>query len=68
MPATFLLFLVFMFCAVAGPLAILGVAWATFSPRWRQLGFQSAKFGLISTMFFCAASEGNPPIFDARQK
>lgn len=57
MPATFLLFLVFMLCAVVSPLAILGVAWTMFSPQWRRLGFQGAKFGVISAMFFCAASE-----------
>ena len=57
MPITFLLFLLFVFCALIGPLAILSVAWAMCSPRWRQWGFYSAKFGLIFALLFCVAAE-----------
>lgn len=57
MPATFLLFLMFMLCALIGPLALLGVAWALFLPQRRQLGYQCAKFGVISTLFFYGAFE-----------
>jgi cation transport ATPase len=57
MPATFLLFLMFMLCALIGPLALLGVALAMFLPRWRQLGHQCAKFGLIASLLFYGAFE-----------
>src|SRR5471030_271614 len=52
MPATFLLFLIFMLCALIGPLALLSVAWAMCLPRWRQFGYQGAKFGVISILLF----------------
>ena len=57
MPITFLFFLMFVLCALIGPLAILTVAWTMYSPQRRQLGYQGAKFGLVSALLFCSACE-----------
>jgi len=47
----------FVLCALAGPMAILGMSWALYLPHLRQLGYRVAKFGTISATFFCMASE-----------
>src|SRR5471032_45648 len=57
MSITFLFFLMFVLCALIGPLAILAVAWTMYSPQRRQLGCKGAKFGLVSALLFCSTSE-----------
>jgi hypothetical protein len=57
MPFTFLFFLIFVLCSLISPLAILGVALAIFVPKWRQLGKEAAKFGVVSTLIFVVVAE-----------
>lgn len=47
MPFTFLLFLVFMLCAVTSPLMAVGVLWALCTERWRYAGWRMGKMGAI---------------------
>jgi hypothetical protein len=47
MPFTFLLFLVFMLCAVISPLVAVGAMWALCTERWRYAGWRVSKMGGI---------------------
>jgi hypothetical protein len=44
---SFLFVLLFMFCAVISPLVAAVVVWARCTPRWRHLGRQAGKMGII---------------------
>lgn len=54
-PFSFLLFLVFMLCAVVSPLVGAGVIWALCVKRWRYIGGQAGKTGSILASMFIAA-------------
>lgn len=46
-PSSFLLVLLFLFCAVISPLVAAGVVWSLNTKRWRQLGERAGKMGVV---------------------
>jgi hypothetical protein len=51
-PLSFLLVLIFLFCAVISPLVGAGIVWALCVKRWRYTGGRAGKMGAISAAMF----------------